>query len=80
MQLRFKGQTYTAGNSQIQTVATEHTACFRGQKYQIRTPVVPVSHDRQYQLSARIGKYRGVCYIVERQLPNTPEQPEACYR
>lgn len=79
MQLRFNGQTYTAGESQIKTVATEHTACFRGQKYQIRTPVVSVSSDRQYQLSASIRKYRGVGYIVERQIPNTPEQPEICY-
>ena len=80
MQLRFKGQTYTVGDRQIKTVATEHTACFRGQKYQIRTPVIPVSNDRQYQLSARVGKYRGVWYIVERQILNRPEQPEIYYR
>ena len=62
MQLRFMGQTYTATNTQVETVATQQTATFKGNTYQIR---VPVSTFKAQQPQLR--KYRGVTYTVEPQ-------------
>lgn len=62
MKLQFKGQSYFTINTQVKTAYTEHNACFRGQKYQIRTPVM--LDNEKCQLSASIRKYRGISYIV----------------
>lgn len=61
MELRFLGQTYTTTNNRVATVATEQTASFKGQKYQVRVPVQPIKS----QLTTAEMKYRGVAYIVE---------------
>lgn len=61
MKLRFMGQVYSASNTKVLTVATEQTASFKGQKYQIRVPVQtvePKSH-------TEVRKYRGVTYTVK---------------
>ena len=63
MQLRFMGQTYTANSTEVATVASEQTATFKGQKYQIRVPV-PTAKS---QLNTQVRKYRGVTYTVEPQ-------------
>lgn len=79
MKLQFRGQTYFTTDTEVKTVPTEHTACFRGQKYQIRVPVMP-DNSQKSQISASIRKYRGVNYIVEhRTFPNSPSR-EVCYR
>ena len=61
MQLRFLGQTYSTDNNQVKTVASEHTARFRGQNYTLRVS----TQIFKYQLGVSIRKYRGVFYIVE---------------
>ena len=59
MQLRFRGQTYTTDNNLVQTRATEQTATFKGQKYQVRVPVSATSGS-----NTEVRKYRGVTYTV----------------
>ncbi len=61
MQLRFMGQVYSASNNRVQTVATEQTASFKGQKYQVRVPVQTI----ESQANTEVRKYRGVTYTVE---------------
>ena len=80
MKLQFKGQTYLAADTKVETVSTEYTACFRGQKYQIRVPVM--LHDsNKCQLSASIRKYRGISYIAGRRaFPNSSSDREVCYQ
>ena len=63
MELRFMGQTYTTANSRVPTVATQQTASFKGQKYQIRVPVQTIKS----QLNTESRKYRGVTYTVKPQ-------------
>ena len=80
MKLQFKGQTYLAANTKVETVPTEHTACFRGQKYQIRVPVM-LHNSEKCQLSASIRKYRGINYIAGRRaFPDLPNNREVCYQ
>lgn len=80
MELKFKGQTYLTSNNQVKTVATKHTACYRGQRYQIRVPIMPNTSE-EYQLKASMRKYRGIDYIVEhRELPNPPQERQVCYQ
>ena len=57
MKLRFLGQAYCASNNQVETVASENTACFRGRRYTIRRPVQTINSP----LGVR-KKYRGVAY------------------
>ena len=59
MQLRFLGQTYSANSQEVTTVATQQTACFKGQKYQLRVPVQTVQSQ-----PPQLKKYRGVTYAV----------------
>ena len=59
MQLRFMGQTYSADSNGVETVATQQTASFKGQKYQVRVPVQTVKSQ-----SPQLRKYRGVTYAV----------------
>ena len=56
MQLRFLGQAYSTSDNQVETVATEHTARFRGHSYTPRRPVKTSNP----QLGLR--KYRGIPY------------------
>ena len=63
MELRFLGQTYTTANNRVPTVATQQTASFKGQKYQVRVPV----QTAKSLLNTEIRKYRGVTYTVEPQ-------------
>ena len=59
MELRFMGQTYSANNNKVTTVATQQTASFKGQKYQVRIPVQTFKSQPQ-----QLRKYRGVTYAV----------------
>lgn len=63
MELRFLGQSYSASNIRINTVVSKQTACFKGQRYNLRVPVSTTQCDRQIG----IRKYRGVTYTVEPQ-------------
>ena len=63
MQLRFMGQTYSASNAKVATVASEQTASFKGQKYQIRVPL----QTAKSRLNTEKRKYRGVTYTVKSQ-------------
>ena len=56
MKLRFLGQAYFSQQNQMETLPSEHTARFLGQKYVLRRPVSAA----QSQLGIR--KYRGVFY------------------
>ena len=56
MKLRFLGQTYSSSNCQLETIPSDLTACFRGQKYALRRPVQTFSP----QFNVRI--YRGIVY------------------
>ena len=60
MELRFLGQTYTTANNKVPTVATQQTASFKGQKYQVRVPVSTAKP----QVNTEVRKYRGVTYAV----------------
>ena len=57
MKLRFLGQAYSASNNQVETIPSEHTARFLGQRYTIRRPVQTINSP----LGVR-KKYRGVPY------------------
>ena len=57
MKLHFLGQAYCASNNQVETVASEHTACFRGRRYTIRRPVQTINSPLGIS-----KKYRGVAY------------------
>ena len=52
MELRFLGQYYSTSNTEIETIPSDHTASFRGQKYHLRRPF----HTSKSQLGLR--KYR----------------------
>ena len=56
MELRFLGQTYSTSNNSVETIPSDRTARFLGQKYQLRRPI----HTFKSQLGLR--KYRGVAY------------------
>ncbi len=58
MKLRFLGQTYSASDNQIETVASEHTARFLGQSYLTHRPVQP------FNSKLGLRKYRGIAYGV----------------
>ena len=60
MQLRFMGQAYITASNRVSTVASEQTAKFKGQKYQLRVPVSKT----KLQLNTEERKYRGVTYTV----------------
>ena len=82
MKLRFLGQTYFPSR-QIPTVASGDKACYRGQQYNRRLPVVNINTQpvESAQVSAIVYKYRGVSYIVERhRVDRQPNKPELCYR
>ena len=76
MKLRFLGQTYSQSRQQIPTIASENTACYRRQQYNLRVPVtISQSRSRPTQMSAVVYKYRGVSYVVERhQFPTKPNK------
>ena len=83
MKLRFLGQTYFFSPRQIPTVASSEKACFRGQQYNRRLPVVNINTKpvESAQVSAIVYKYRGVSYIVERhRVDRQPNKPELCCR
>ncbi|VEP15561.1 conserved hypothetical protein [Hyella patelloides LEGE 07179] len=56
MELRFLGQLYSTLGDHLETEASEQTASFRGQKYQLRRPIIT----NKPQLGLR--KYRGITY------------------
>lgn len=85
MKLRFLGQTYTRSQVHIETISSDYIACFRGQNYYLRVPVM--NHQvinkkarNKISSSASIRKYRGVSYIVERKNPLLPEPQEFAVR
>ena len=56
MQLRFLGQNYYTSNNRVPTVATENTAHFLGQTYNLRRPV------QTFKPQLGLKKYRGISY------------------
>lgn len=81
MKLRFLGQPYSKSQSHLDTVPSDRTACYRGQKYQLRAPATNLAtpSDRS-ELSISIRKYRGVSYIVEHRNSAPPKQREFCHQ
>ena len=77
MKLRFLGRTYSRSQVHLETIPSDLTACFRGQRYHLRVPVV-ASNEAQNRISsiASIRKYRGVSYVVEQQNSQPPKQRE----
>ena len=66
MKLRFLGQRYSQSQQQIATIPSEDTACYRGQRYNLRVPVAACqSRSLESLTSAVVHKYRGVSYVVE---------------
>lgn len=57
MKLRFLGQAYSATNSSVETIASEHTARFLGRTYTVRRPIDTIN-----SASGISKKYRGVAY------------------
>ena len=53
------GQTYTTAKNKVPTVATQQTASFKGQKYQVSVLVQTTKSQ-----SREVKKYRGVAYTV----------------
>lgn len=89
MKLHFLGRSYFKSHSRLETVPLDRTACYRGQKYQLRAPAtnLATSGDKptaslplRAGLSISIRKYRGVSYIVEHQNPAPPKQREFCHQ
>ena len=65
MQLRFLGRAYSTFPKHFSTIPSGKTACFRGQRYNLRAPIVNLKLEREKaQIDADIRKYRGVTYIV----------------
>ena len=56
MQLHFLGQAYSAKNNQVETVKTENTARFLGQKY------IPRRSVQSFNPKLGLRKYRGIAY------------------
>ena len=56
MKLRFLGQTYSASNNRVETIASDCTARFLGRNYTIRRPV------QIFKSQLGVKKYRGVFY------------------
>ena len=80
MKLRFLGQTYTRSQVHLETISSDYIACFRGQNYYLRVPVMNNKARNKISSSASIRKYRGVSYIVERKNPLLPEPQEFAVR
>jgi hypothetical protein len=82
MKLNFMGQSYSLLQQQVATIASENTACFRGQRYKLRVPVaISQVRSRPTQLTAVVQKYRGVSYItLGNQFYEKPKESEHCYR
>lgn len=59
MKLRFLGQAYSASNHQVESIASDYTARFLGQRYTIRRPI------QTFKPQLGIKKYRGVFYGAE---------------
>ena len=80
MQLKFLGQSYTIEKHQIPTVASKHTACYRGQKYYLRNRAIasPIISQAS-QTSVIIRKYRGVSYIAQCNHLPQPKKKEVCH-
>ena len=76
MKLHFLGRTYTHSQVHLKTIPSDCVACFRGQCYNLRVPVINNEAQHEISFSASIRKYRGVSYIVERKssLPPKPRE------
>ena len=81
MKLRFLGKLYSRPQVHLETIPSDYTACYRGQKYQLRVPATSIatSSDR-YELSVSVRKYRGVSYVIEHRNPVSPQAKEFCHR
>ncbi len=80
MKLRFLGKTYFQSQQQIPTIASETTACYRGQRYNLPVPVETYQlRSRESLTSAVIYKYRGVSYVVERHQFDTKQNRKLIY-
>ena len=58
MELRFLGQSYSTSNNSVETIPSDRTARFLGQKYNLRRPV------QTFKPQLGLRKYRGVTYGV----------------
>ncbi|MEO1006508.1 MAG: DUF4278 domain-containing protein [Cyanobacteria bacterium J06638_38] len=56
MELHFLGQVYSTNDIQIETVASDIKAHFRGQTYHLRRPLT------NFKSQFGIRKYRGILY------------------
>lgn len=56
MELRFLGQTYYSFNLPVETVPSDLTVCFRGQRYKLRVS------KQNFKSTLNMGIYRGVRY------------------
>ena len=81
MKLNFMGQSYSLSQPQLTTIASENTACYRGQLYNLRVPVtISKGRSPESELIAVVQKYRGVSYVVERyQFVEKTNKHEHCY-
>ena len=80
MKLRFLGQIYSQFQQQIPTIASENTACYRGQQYNLSVPVaISPSRSPECLTSAVIHKYRGVSYVVEHHQFPTEQNKKLVY-
>lgn len=80
MKLRFLGQSYSQSHQQIATIASEYTACYRGQRYNLRMLVATEkSRSPESLTSAVVHKYRGVSYVVERHQFPTKQNKKLVY-
>ena len=59
MKLRFLGQAYSTSNNQVETIPSDYTACFLGQRYTLRRPI------QTFKSQLGIRKYRGIVYGVK---------------
>lgn len=57
MRLNYRGLSYTPTSQNIETVASNSSAQFLGQTYQIRRPVQPSSSESSVNLQFRAASY-----------------------
>ena len=59
MKLHFLGQAYSTSNNQVETIPSDYTAHFLGQRYTLRRPI------QIFKPQLGMRKYRGVVYGIK---------------
>ena len=64
MKLRFLGQIYYKPDYRVETIPSDLTACYRGQKYALRRPVQTFYNQSVQTVNTQLDvrTYRGVVY------------------